>query len=342
MYRIKTKDKQRKYKRIVASAAVAGVLASMSILLGGCHVPGISTLTGGGSYVFKVGSEKCSEKDAKIILLNFQKEYSSLYGIDMWSHDYSEEGSLEDYVKDLTVSQLAEVYTLDVIADEQELTLSEEEQKKAQEAAQEYYSGLSSDEKDYLGAGESDVQSLYERYLLARKLYSELTGNVAQEVSDDEARVMEMQQICVSDESVADNIVMQLSSGAEFSALAASYNEAEMLNLHVTRTTFSSDVTKTLFALNNGEYSGVTEINGAYYIFYCVNSFNPDLTEQNKASVLEQRMEDAVNSTYASYAEELESSLNEKEWNKVQIDTSLELSGASFLDVYDSYFENME
>ena len=60
-----------------------------------------------------------------MILMNYQKDYSSLYGIDLWQHEYEDGSSLEDYVKDLTASQLAEVYTLDIIAEEQELTLSE-------------------------------------------------------------------------------------------------------------------------------------------------------------------------------------------------------------------------
>lgn len=68
--------------------------------------------------VFKVGSESCSKDDAKVILMNYQKEYSNLYGIDMWEHDYGQEQSLEDYIKDLTLAQMAQVYTLDIIASE--------------------------------------------------------------------------------------------------------------------------------------------------------------------------------------------------------------------------------
>ena len=77
-----------------------------------------------------------------MILMNYQKEYSNLYGIDMWEHDYGQEQSLEDYIKDLTLAQMAQVYTLDIIASEKEVTLSEEEQKKVTEAAKTYLDGL--------------------------------------------------------------------------------------------------------------------------------------------------------------------------------------------------------
>ena len=58
--------------------------------------------------VFKVGKESCSREDARAILMNYQKEYSNLYGIDMWEHDYGQEQSLEDYIKDLTLAQMAQ------------------------------------------------------------------------------------------------------------------------------------------------------------------------------------------------------------------------------------------
>ena len=65
-------------------------------MLGACENPMEAVVA---KPVFKVGSESCSKNDAKVILMNYQKEYSNLYGIDMWEHDYGQEQSLEDYIK---------------------------------------------------------------------------------------------------------------------------------------------------------------------------------------------------------------------------------------------------
>lgn len=331
MYKI-----QKKYKRRIAGTALAGMLAGMAVLASGCNVPVISAL--GGSHVFRVGSEKCSTKEAKVILMNYQKDYSSLYGIDMWSGEYENGSSLEDYVKDLTVSQLAQVYTLDIIAGEQELVLSEEETAETEAAAKEFMEGLADAEQEYLDVSESDVQNLYERYLLARKLYTSLTESVSSEVSDDEARVMDVKQICVSDKNTADGIASQLASGADFSTLAATYNEASATDIHVTRTAYDAEVSEQIFALGTGACSAVIPIDGSYYIFYCVNAFNEELTQENKNNVLTQRMEDAVNNAYASYTDQLDSELNEDVWGEVTVDTSLPLEGSSFLEIYNEHF----
>ena len=90
---------------------------------------------------------------------------------------------------------MAQVYTLDVIASEKGVTLSEDEQKKVAEAARTYLDGLEDTERDYIGLSEKKAKKLYERYVRAEKLYETLKKEVNQEVSDDEARVMKFKQI---------------------------------------------------------------------------------------------------------------------------------------------------
>lgn len=326
----------RKIKAL-PTACFAVLMSGLLLLLSACGTPTVSSITR--KYVFSVGSEKCTVEEAKIILLQYQNEYASLYGIDLWAHDYGNGDSLEEYVRDLTVSRLAEVCTLDAIAGEKELTLTDEEEDQARTAAQAYLDSLSEEELEYLDADEEDAAALFERYLLAQKLYTSLTENVSREVSDEEAQVMEMMQILVSDEDTAEQILEQLEEGADFTALAETYNESSETDVCVTRTTYDDDaVTEALFALNTGDLSGVLQIQDSYAVFYCTSYYNEDLTEKNKENVIAGRMEDAVKSAYSTYSEQLSSSLNEKVWAEVTVDASLEMSGSSFGDVYEEYF----
>lgn len=327
-------------KRVLNSkiriAAVTLSAFGVAVLTAGCNP--LDSLGVSSSYVFQIGKGKCSQEEAKVILLNYQKEYGNIYGIDMWEHDYGEGQSLEDYVKDLTLAQLAQVYTLDVIAEEQEVTLSEKEQELVSQAADEYFSGLAEDEIAYMGIEKDGAAKLYERYVLAQKLYTTLTESVEQEVSDDEARVMQLKQIYTTDETKAASVCEQLQNDGDFDALAASNNEAESIDINVNRTTFPEDVTEKILALQDGGVSDVIAADNGYYIFYCVSAFNAELTEAHKADVLEQRMEDAVNGAYETYTSELDSTLDEDIWQGVTIDTSLKLEGSSFLEIYDKYF----
>ena len=274
-----------------------------------------------------------------MILLNYQKEYANLYGIDMWAEDNETAAELEAYIKDLTVSQLAEVYTLNIIGAEQEITLSEEEKEEAAAAAAQYLAGLSEAELEYLDLSESEAVSLFEHYLLANQVYEALTQMVDTEVSDDEARVMELEQIIVSDSDTAAELLERLESGSDFSTLASSYSESDTVSIEVDRTYYEEDIIEVLFALSDGEYSEILEIDGSYLLFYCTDSYDEELTEENKSKVLETRTEEMVTATYETYAEELNSELKDSVWDEVSIDTSLELSGATFFEVYAEYFE---
>ena len=318
-----------KSRNMRKKAGALAVVLACSAMLGACENLMEAVVA---KPVFKVGSESCSKDDAKVILMNYQKEYSNLYGIDMWEHDYGQEQSLEDYIKDLTLAQMAQVYTLDIIA-------SEKEVKKVTEAAKTYLDGLDDAEREYVGVNEKQTEKLFERYLLADKLYESLKTDVNQEVSDDEARVMRVKQIYITDQAKAQSYLTQLQGGTDFETLAQTVNEADAVDITVNRSTFSDEIIQKLFALTDGGITDIIEADNGYYIFYCSSAFDAELTDEHKKDVLEQRMSDAVTDTYADYMSQLSSKENQDVWSEVTVDTSLKLESASFMEVYAQYFE---
>ncbi len=315
---------------------LTGVLLFAALCFSGC---GSSASGGvGRSTVFTIEKVSCPREDAKVILLQFQKEYSSIYGIDAWSSSRVDQSALASYVKNGAVSQLAWVYSLDIVGENMGIVVSEDEAELAKEAAKTYLDSLDEEVKSYLGAGESDLQQLFERYLVAKKTYAEIVANVSTEVSDDEALVIDMQVICVSDQAQAENLLSRIEDGDDFTALAQTYSEGSDTALALARTTFDETVTDLLFALNEGEHSGVLEIDGKYYIFYCENYFNENLTEENKENVLSVRRQNAVKESCEALASPADSSLNNNVWSKVEVDTTLDLSAPSFREVFEMYF----
>ncbi len=274
-----------------------------------------------------------------MILLQFQKDYSSMYGINVWDNASVDQTELVRYIRNCTVSQLARVYALDLAGEGLGIALTDEETGLARSAAKEYLDAMDKEVEKYVGAGESEAEDLFERYRLAQKTYANIVAGVSTEVSDEEALVMDMQQICVSSADLASTLLSRLRSGDDFTALAQSYNEAAYIDIPVSRTTFSSDITDQLFSLDTGEYSGVIETDGMYCLFYCENYFDEALTEQNKANVLNRRRESAVDEVCAAYADPAETVFNSSSWAKVETDLSLDLTGPSFREVYQLYFD---
>lgn len=287
--------------------------------------------------VFKIGKETCSMTEAKILLVNYQNQYRDVYGVDLWKATGDENQELESYIKDLTISQLAEIYMMSYIGKDQELELSEEELADIETAAAAYYNSLNDTEKEYFGASEKDIANLYEHYAMARKVFSALTENVEQEVSDDEARVMSVMQIYASTEDYANMAYNKLQGGTDFSAVAAAYNQAESTSLTVDRADVPTEAEEAVFGLSNGEYTSVIGAEDGFYIYYCVNNYEEELTQENKEAVLAQRMEDAVNTTYDTYTASTDSKLYTDRWDKVSVNTDEALSTMSFFDVFEEH-----
>ena len=70
--------------------------------------------------VFRIHNRSCSLSEARIFLTNYQNIYGKVYDINLWEHDFGE-NSLEQYVKDLTISQLARIISMNFLAQEQVL-----------------------------------------------------------------------------------------------------------------------------------------------------------------------------------------------------------------------------
>lgn len=318
-----------------AAVIMAGIFL---ILAAGCSDTSSSFSASIGNYVFKIENEKCSLEEAKVFLLNYQNLICDDYGIEITADSGEIADELEEYVKDLTVSELAEIYTLDLIAEDSGLSLSENEQSLAAEAAEIYYSSLNEAEISYLGISQNGLEDLYSRCALARKVYEELTLNVNTEISDDDARVQSLMQIYVTSESTASSIYKSLQSGSSFEDLAAKYNESATTSFYAGRSDFTDDIEEAVFALSDGEYTEVLAANGGYYIYYCVDHYDEKRTEENKETVLEERIEEALDSTYDSYVQNSDSALNEKVWDKVTVDLDGEMTTNCFFDVYETCF----
>ena len=108
-------------------------LLCFSFLLTGCKIGNkevIVSNTLNNRQVFRIGNVSCGLKEAKVYLVNYQNIYGTAYGLNLWQHDFGD-SSLENYVKNITMQELAQVVCLDQLAKEKEMELSEEEKEQA-------------------------------------------------------------------------------------------------------------------------------------------------------------------------------------------------------------------
>lgn len=326
---------KRLYKRVTIAAAAAGMF-----LFGGCKIGNKDIVVSGtlnNKQVFQIGDTTCGIKEAKVYLVNYQNIYGTAYGLKLWEHDFGDE-SLVNYVKDITLEELVQVVCMNQLAKSQEMVLSEEENQLAAEAAKEYYTALTEDEIAYMGVSEADICEYYKHYALAQKLYSSLTSEVNEEVSDDEARVMEIMQIFVSDETKASEVEAKLSAGEDFASVANNYNELSSIQLYISRDSVPDEVEEAAFLLDNNEISGKIAVENGYYFIRCLNKYHVEMTEANKENIVEKREEKAFDDVYDEFVSSLGSNINEELWEELSLDTKSEIQTDSFFTVFEKFF----
>lgn len=322
------------------------VIMMMSMLLSGCTIGDTEYVwdlnSVGRNDVLSINGEECTPGEARLYLANYQNLYGKEYGVDLWTHEFSEDAvdaTLEEYVRDITLLQLSNIICMNQLAKQKELTLSDGEKELVKEAAADYYQSLTDAEKKYMDIDKNDLEKFYTKYAIAEKLYENLTEGVNEEVSVDEARVIRVQQIFVSTFEKAEAVAEELEDGDEFSNVAGTYNEASSIETTYARGEMVDKVEKAAFALDNDEISGMIAVDNGYYFIKCLCKNEEELTEKNKESIIEKRRKEQFDDVFNAFVEGSEFELNPKVWDNIKIDTSGDITTNSFFEVYDSYFK---
>lgn len=315
---------------------LAGVLA-VSVFFAGCRIGGkeIVVTSGVGSKdVFKIGGNSCNQTEAKVYLANYQNIYGKSYGIDLWEQGFQKK-KLKQYVKEVALSEMTKIICMDLLAEDQGIALTTEEKARIKDAAAKYYESLNEAELTYTGASQSDIESMYEDYALANKVYQSLTQSVDEEVSDDEARIMEAMQIYVKTQDKAEEVSAKLVAGEDFAAVASNYNQKPVIEITFGRGDLPEEVEKAAFELDDGAVSDCIQTDDGFYFIKCINKFNEELTDANKSNIVDAREKAAFDDVYEEFVSTLASNLNESVWENIPLVTDGSISTDSFFEIID-------
>ena len=315
------------------------VCISIIISLCGCSFGKTKVVWTGGfasNQVFKMNDEVCTLGEINIIMANYRNLYLSSYGKDLWSRSASSSDySLEAYLKDTALNQLAKMTCMNLLAKERNVKLNATEDRQVEEASTQYYESLSKEEISELKINKDDIRNLYEKYALSTKLYSELTVGVNEEVSDDDARIMQVMQIVVSNNSKATKISEKLGQGTDFTSLANLYNEQQQIETFISRKDVPSSVEKVVFLMDNNQISPCIEAEKKYYFYKVINKFDKEKTDANKIVIVQDRARTAFDNVYEDYSQKVKANLNDALWDDYKLQYSDEIKTKQFFQIFD-------
>lgn len=302
--------------------------------------------------VFRIETASCYKKEVMVYLTNLQNQYEQVYGTEIWQME--QDGvTIEQSVKESVLAEIAQIKTMNLMAEKYDVSLTEAEQDAVNEAAKIYFESLTDTEKEALDVNLDTIRQLYREYAVADKVYDYMIKDVNPEISDDEARTVVLQQILLrfgrqsgsEDTTVseqqksyayarAQEALKRIEDGEDFDVVAARYNEAEESTVSIGKGKAAPAYEEAAFQLAGGEISGIVETEEGYYILKCVSTLNREETDLNKVKIVEERKKEAFSREYDTYVQTLTRHMNEELWEEITLLHDSEITTSNFFDVY--------
>lgn len=352
----------RKKKKIYVISLLLAVT-----LLGGCKnqtgedVDTKVVLTTGfrKGEVFRIEKMSCTLPEIMVYLTTIQNQYESVYGEKIWEADL-QGVTLEENVKETVLAQIAQVKTMNLLAEQHQVSLSEEETETVKKAAKEYYEGLNEAEITGMGISEDTIISLYSEYVLAKKVYEYIIKDINPEISDDEARTITVEHILIKTYMLdgmgqkveytenakkeayekAEEVLKKAREGEQdFESLINTYSEDSTATYSFGKGMMEPAFEEAAFNLGTEEISDIVETEYGYHIIKCISTFNKEETDANKVKIVEQRKGEVFGEEYDRFVSSLTKKLNESLWEEVTFIHDANVTTKNFFDVYKAYFE---
>lgn len=315
-----------KLKQIAAFVLTAGLLT-------GCKsgVPSVSEVKEYKAY---------SREEAMILVATEKNRYEEVYTDQIWKVTFGEHDvTFEQFLLGQVKTFLEDMKTMNLLAEEKGVKLTSAEQDQVRQLAEAYYKGLTPEDIDYMKITEEHVLHMYEEYCLANKLVNELTKDVDLEVSDNEAKMIDIEQIRLSDETAAQTVYEKVTAeGADFMAIA----KANSLDTEISRQLGKGDSQQSFedaaFALTEGQISSVLSSDGSYYIIRCVSSYNAAATQEHKKKLSSDRKNQAFRQIYDQFHGSNQITFSDEIWGNITFSGNDKTTTTNFFELYKEYF----
>ncbi|MBO6133387.1 MAG: peptidylprolyl isomerase [Lachnospiraceae bacterium] len=310
--------------------------------------------------VFRINSKSCFVPEISIYMKTAEDQYTNIYGEEIWDQRIKGE-TLEDRLKSTMLARVAQIKSMNLLAESMEISLEDSEIELSQRAGKEYVDELS-DKAESLGVNQGLVSKMYEEYALADKVYKKITDQVNPEISDDEARSITVRQIVLFKGEEAEDgsfapydeakqkaikqkaedvlSIIRDSNGESFEDCVDKYSESDQETLSFSKGEMPQSLEEIAFNMSNGDISDVIETEDSYIIIQILSTFDKAATDENKVRILRQRKKEAFDKVYNEFSAALMSELNVKLWESLNFRGESLNTDKNFFEVYEQVFKN--
>lgn len=341
---------------ILASAVAAGSLS-------GCgKLDGTQTVATVDGEKVTLGMANYIVRDQQAMTESYYQMMSQSYGMDMssmgiWDEKAEDGRTYGETAKDDVMDTIRTLYAMKNHAEDYDVTISEEEQAKIQEAAKTFMEDNDAETLAKLAVSETDMVTYLELLTYREKLHDPMVADVDKEVSDEEAGQSTVSVVKVSTagtEKDEDGNTIELTeeekeakkeqaqqvldkvkasenvAEADMSALAQEVEESlyaytpSFTTAGSEEDTLDQKVIDAVSSLKDGELvQEVVEGTDGYYVVRLDKKNDEEATENKKESIISEREQEAYDKLVEEWTEEAEIKVEENVWKKVKVTDSV-------------------
>lgn len=278
--------------------------------------------------------------EVMLVVATERNRYEQIYTSQIWNVAVYEDGTtFQEYLLEQIKQFAVDLKRICAMAQEYGIVLDNGEMEQLRRLSQDYFAQLTDADKAYIGAGEEDVLHFYQDYYLACKTVDVLTENADLEISDNEAKVVEVSQIVVDNEFLAREVWQAAGAeGADFDAIARANSTEEEIHKKIVRGELPAQIEAAVFAMNQGEISEPMEDNGRFYLFYCRNPYDQEATLARKEEMMLLRKDKAFHEYYDAFLEDNLVTVSGRVWQDIRCVTDENTTTVNLFELYRKYF----
>lgn len=340
---------RRRNRKKIAALGMIGIM-SMAMFTG-CKVKSDTPILGkilglNSDEIFQIDSLTCSDDEYKMVFMNYVNKYKKDFGGKInWDAMADEETTLRQVIMERVKEDITVKYALSAMAETERVKLDKDDMDIINSATDEYYQSLSDEEKEYLNSDIDVPAKVYSNYYLADKVYNQVTESVGEDVSEEDARVIQIQYIKMS---VGKNSESEIKSRLKSLAKAVNANkkdfaqEAKQLSedSSIERTIKKNEAKTKLeieaFNVSKGKVSEVVQDGNDYYLIYCIDNYLKDETTANKEEMIEQQKDAVFKKAYDAFLKDVDYDFNTSEWEDIVPEDVEDMDSSNFLEIYNN------
>ncbi len=277
---------------------------------------------------------------------------------DLWEMESgSGTKTMAQYLKETVMAELLQTYILLDHADEYGVSLTSEDEEKIAAAVAEMREDLADEFLNYSDATDEQITGWLTKNALALKVYDAVKESAEVEVTEEECSMFTVQYVYISqtevteetteeteedteneevtedetteeaeeeetlyNEDLVNAILACVKDGEDLDVAAEEWGESASTASYLRADTEETSVLYTCgVEMVAGEITTYEVEDSGWYIIQCVSEEDEEATQEQRASVIDEKQEEYFNEVYATWTEEASEFTVQKCWNNIKV-----------------------